>query len=248
MLPTALPDPTPTPYPPGWHTIGPGIERNELHVPVPGGTGLATVYALRIDPDQVTLHVYYDQETPRHLHDWLGWTGASVVVNGGFFREDYGPVGRVVSEGSTLGVPFDPGGLMGLPGLLVDMDGQVSVLAADDPAYAQPGPGVDEAVEGYPLLVQAGAAIFPKDTGRLARRTVIGLDREGRILVLVADSPVFSLYVLGEWLAQSKLEPDVALNLDGGRSTGIAVSLPGETLTIESYVPVPGVIAFFPEQ
>jgi hypothetical protein len=53
------------------------------------------------------------------------------------------------------------------------------------------------------------------------------------------------LFELSNWLASSGMGFDSVLNLDGGRSSGLVVNLPGETKTISALVPLPIVIAFY---
>jgi len=64
---------------------------------------------------------------------------------------------------------------------------------------------------------------FPADAddGRPARRTVVAQDLEGRILLIIAPRGYLSLHELAFFLSESDLDLDVALNLDGGFSTGL---------------------------
>jgi hypothetical protein len=63
---------------------------------------------------------------------------------------------------------------------------------------------------------------------------------------MVSDVALFSLYSLSEWLPHSGLRLDTALNLDGGRSTGLVVNFPEESVVIPDYVPLPIVVAVYP--
>ena len=86
---------------------------------------------------------------------------------------------------------------------------------------------------------------FPADAddGRPARRTVVAQDYQGRILIIVAPRGYLSLHELARFLAESDLDLDVALNLDGGYSTGLWLQADGLIVNIDSLVPVPSVVS-----
>ena len=86
---------------------------------------------------------------------------------------------------------------------------------------------------------------FPPDAdqGNPARRTVIAQDNEGYILIVVTPRGYLSLHELAVFLANSDLEVDVALNLDGGSSTGLWLDTGPTVVEIDSIAPVPSVIA-----
>ena len=84
-------------------------------------------------------------------------------------------------------------------------------------------------LQSFPLLVKPGGVLgFPNEDGARARRTVIGRDRQGRFLFLVAPYGTFTLHGLSTYLVDSDFDLDIALNLDGGTSSGIALAEPAE--------------------
>jgi uncharacterized protein YigE (DUF2233 family) len=102
-----------------------------------------------------------------------------------------------------------------------------------------------QAVMSFPVLVKPGGVMgFPADAdeGTRARRTVVAQDFDGRILFIVAPRGFLSLHQMAVFLATSDLEIDVALNLDGGHSTGLWLHAGGKSLVMDSLVPVPSVI------
>ncbi len=238
------PVPTATPTPPAWRVLAPGISQAFLIANEPGTTLSYPVYVLRFDPARVAFRIYYDRDEPHTIAEWLALTEADVVVNGGFFTGDRRPVGRLVIDGELFGAPLDPTHRIGVPGLFAVIDHTVQIYALGRSFYTPRGMRFDQAVESYPLLVLPGRQpAYPPDEGRRARRTVIGLDEQGHVLLILIDSAIFSLYELAQWLASCNLNLDTALNLDGGRSSGLGVALPGEERIYEAYVPLPIVIA-----
>jgi uncharacterized protein YigE (DUF2233 family) len=249
--PTALTSPTPlaTPNPPAWVRIGRGISRVYLPVPTPGTDAPSYFYVLRIDPTEVTFKVIYDSQEPHKIDEWQAISQAAIVFNSGFFTGRNTPNGRIITDGAQYGVPLDYGNdSIGVRGLLAVTGRRVEIYALGRADYNPRGLRFDQAVESYPLLLlPGGQPTFPEDTHKRARRTVIGLDQDNQVIVVISDIPLYSLYELAQWLASSNLGLDSALNLDGGRSTGIMVALPDEGKLINSYVPVPIVIGVFPQ-
>jgi hypothetical protein len=104
-----------------------------------------------------------------------------------------------------------------------------------------PNEGLVAAVQSFPLLVKPGGLVgFPDEDGLVNRRTVVAQDRQGRILFLVAPRGYFTLHQLSVFLVASDLELDIALNLDGGTSTGLLLAEPAEG--IGAYTLLPAVI------
>jgi hypothetical protein len=80
------------------------------------------------------------------------------------------------------------------------------------------------------------------DDGRRARRSVVALDRAGRVLLLASPTSDFTLRGLADWLSRSDLDVDRALNLDGGSSTGLFLSDGALQEAIDSFGPLPIVL------
>ncbi|MCP4537876.1 MAG: phosphodiester glycosidase family protein, partial [Chloroflexi bacterium] len=75
------------------------------------------------------------------------------------------------------------------------------------------------------------------------RRTVVAQDNGGRILLIVAPRGYLSLHETARFLAESDLDLDVALNLDGGYSSGLWLQAGERSVEIDSLVPVPSIIS-----
>jgi hypothetical protein len=72
---------------------------------------------------------------------------------------------------------------------------------------------------------------------------VIAQDKSSRILFMVAPQGYFTLHQLSVYLTESDLNLDIALNLDGGGSTGILVADPREIISPNR--PLPFVILVY---
>ena len=236
--PTPIIPPTPTPLPAdtGWQSIQAGIEVRSLNVAVGANTERVTV--ARLDPTAVIFRMLYAPGTPALVSAWAQQTGATLVVNAGYFTEQQVVTGLTISNRERFGTPF--GDFAGM--FAVTEAGDVSVRWLRTWPY-DPTEPLREAVQCFPVLVKPGGVMgFPADgdDGRPARRTVIAQDYSGRILMLVAPRGFFSLHALATWLAESDLEVDIALNLDGGASSGLWMP---NVAQIDALTAVPVVIA-----
>jgi exopolysaccharide biosynthesis protein len=189
------------------------------------------------------LDVVFD-ETPKSLEAWQKETNAALVVNGGYFsidNERYSPDGLTILNGKRFGSSFKGfGGMLAIDRARAELRWLVEKpYNSDEPLQA--------ALQSFPILVKPGGRLgFPaaRENHAKARRTVIGQDRDGRILFIVAPQGYFTLHELSVYLTESDLNLDIALNLDGGGSTGILVANPHEI--IPSNVLLPFVILAYP--
>ena len=146
--------------------------------------------------------------------------GCVAGVNGGYFHEDYLPVGLVVSDGTVLH-PFEKAKL--LSGVLAVRNSHIELVRSG--AFKQ-GRDLRQALQCGPMLVEDGAPVAGLNAARSARRTVVATDGHGRwaliylTYVTLADSArILTLPGLfGDWT------PRTALNLDGGSSSGLWVA------------------------
>jgi uncharacterized protein YigE (DUF2233 family) len=231
--------PVPAPPDTGWQLLEPDVELRQSEVAARGDI-LECLTIVRLDPTQVRFRVRYDPTNPRPVSAWASGSQPLLVINGGYFTPENEATGLLVSQGQSWGAPF--GDFAGM--FAVTADEQVSVRWLREWPY-DPSEPLSEAIQSFPVLVKPGGVMgFPADAneGMSARRTVVAQDRSGNILVLVASRGYLSLHELAVFLADSDLEIDVALNLDGGRSTGLWLKAGEVSVEIDSVLPVPSVI------
>jgi Phosphodiester glycosidase len=237
----------------------------------PSGTGAEIVPELTTitDDDAFRLLVFpvrvagarfrvVDLGMTRDLARTLAETGASLVVNGGFFDGAERPEGLVISEGALLS-PWSAalgGGVVTIAGgraTLAPAEGSegargLGPLAAPSSKGFVAPPGADLAIQARPRLVVDGGSNIARDDGRTAERTALCVHDQGRALeVIVArgEAPGAgpTLALLAEMLASRGCEG--ALNLDGGPSTGVAWTQGGEVRTLAPRGPVRHAIAIW---
>lgn len=238
---TPLPTPvlTPTPLPDtGWEALRPDLERRVIRLFDDQGQQVEYLYLLRLEPAGYRFNVAYQRQAPPSLAEWQAETGALIVVNGGYFREEAGeliPTGLLISGGQATGRRYGD-----FAGMLAITEGGPELRWLAQTPY-DPAEPLQAGLQSFPLLVKPGGELgFPQqhEDGQQARRTVIAQDRQGRLLFLVAYQGLFTLHRLSRYLVESDLDLDVALNLDGGTSSGLLLAEPPEVLPALIRLPV----------
>ncbi len=233
--------PTDTPTDSGWIASAPGAELRRLRVDLGDGVS-ALVRVVRLDPALVRFQVGYAPDDPRSLTRWVRESGALAAINGGFFDEQNRTVSLLVSAGQPSGESYSGRGGM----FAVGPDGSVSLRGLAEAPY-DPAEPLAEALQGWPLLVRpGGAAAYDFEDAARARRSALAVDRAGRVLLIASPSSAFTLAGLAAWLAGSDLEIDVAVNLDGGSSTGLLLAGGSASDQVEAFVPLPIVLLALP--
>jgi hypothetical protein len=222
----------------GWQPGRRGVELRHMQATIAPDRTAAPLVIVRLDPALVRLRVAYAPDRPRGLRGWFTDRQPLAAINGSFFTPAYQATALLISDSSASGESYTGFGGM----LAVAPDGDVSLRALRDQPY-DPAEPLDQALQSFPMLVFPGgepAAI--EDDGRRARRSVVARDRAGRILLLVSPTSDFTLRGLADWLSQSDLDVDRALNLDGGSSTGLYLSDGALQEAIDSFGPLPIVL------
>ena len=234
-IPTLLPTFEATPDT-GWHPIQPGLERRLINIYNDQNQQVESLYLFRLDQNQFRLDIAY-HETPQSLEAWQRETNALIVVNGGYFRienDKYIPNGLTIVHGEIFGSSYEA-----FAGILAINEHRAELRWLAEKPY-NPDEPLQAALQSFPLLVKPGGVLgFPAlyEDHVKARRTVIAQDQEGRILLLVAPRGYFTLHALSVYLAKSDLKLDIAINLDGGPSSGILVANPQETIPAQTLLP-----------
>jgi uncharacterized protein YigE (DUF2233 family) len=239
--PTIAAAPTATVVPDtGWLPLRPGMERRIINL-VNGeaeGRQQESVYILRLDPDYYRFDVAYRPGQPQFMQQWQAETGALVVVNAGYFTENYVHTGRIVAGGVASGSSYGD-----FAGMFVVTEAGPQLRWLRQRPY-DPAETLVAAVQSFPLLVRPGGVVgFPEEDGKASRRTAVAEDRQGRILFLVAPQGAFTLHQFSLFLVHSDLELEIALNLDGGSSSGLLLADPVEG--VPAFLPLPAVITVY---
>jgi hypothetical protein len=183
------------------------------------GDRLVRLEGVYFSSQKATLRVITSQEPdtadfPRLLQD----AGCFAGTNGGYFHPDFRPLGLVLAAGVERH-PRERSRL--LSGFLGAGDNGVDLWRWAEPTP----PGVRDALQAGPFLVDGGRAVPGLEGTRSARRTILATDGRRRWFLGVLSH--CTLAEAGAILTRSQLFPEPgirrALNLDGGSSTGLWV-------------------------
>ena len=234
-MPTTLPPPpTATPIIPdsGWQLLRPGLEQRLIHLLDETGQVWERLYLVRIDPAGYQFGVGYRPGQPQSLADWQSQTEALLVVNGGYFTPEYLATGLIVADGQASGVSYtDFGGM-----LAVTPAGPTLRWLPEQPY--NPSEPLLAAIQSFPILVRPGGQLgFPDEDNQPSRRTVVAQDVSGRVLFLLTLNGQFTLHALSQYLSEGDLQLEIALNLDGGTSSGLILADPPQQFPALAFLP-----------
>ena len=238
IITTPLPSTTPNPDS-GWQLLHEGFERRTIRLFDENKAQFEQLFMVRIDPALYEFQIAYSPGEPKTLAQWQTETGAIMLVNGGFFTPEFVATGLIVVDGQASGSSYgDFAGMLTMGGTGVELR-----WLGERPFT--PNESLQYALQSFPMLVKPGGVLgFPDEDGHQARRTVVAQDGGGRLLFILAPRGGFTLHALSQYLVESDLELDVALNLDGGTSTGLLLMDSADGVL--GLTAVPAVIVIFP--
>lgn len=223
-----------------WTQIGVGLELRTQMLRPSQERPTVRLISLRVSPEHHVVDVAYRPEQPLDLATWQARTGAPIVLNGGYFTEEFIATGLVVAGGRTSGSSYE-----GFAGMLAVTAAGPEVRWLRSRPY-DPSEPLVAAIQAFPMLVLPGGIRgFDEEGGEVARRTAIGQDTAGRLVIIVAPDGGFTLSELSAALVESDLLLDTALNLDGGSSTGLIIQDP--PVRVETFGLLPAVITIRPK-
>jgi uncharacterized protein YigE (DUF2233 family) len=219
-----------------WRPLKPGLE----YVLVRGRVGRRDelLVVVRADPAQMPIRVRYDKDRPRLVREWFDQEQADVVINANFFLEDKSTAGLLIANGAPFGTSYRGfGGMMSISG------GQARVQWLRNTPY-QPDTGIEQAVQGAPMLVLEGRVVPGiNDNDERNRRSFAAIDRKGWVVIGVSQTASWSLTDLATFLASARLlDVRNAVNLDGGASSGLWLRGSIDPVLTNSIDTVPSVI------
>ncbi len=241
--PRLLIAPSPSPSDRAWTLIRPGLERRVIEIYSSQNQLVESLHVWRLDQASFRMDIVYD-DSPKSLDAWQQETNALMVINGGYYsiknENYYYPDGLTIVDEAPFGRSFN-----GFGGMLAINEQRAELRWLEQKPYNADEP-LQAALQSFPILVEPGGRLGfgpERENHVSARRTVIAQDRHGRILFMVAPRGYFTLHQLSRYLTESDLDLDIAINLDGGGSTGILVTEPRELIAPTR--PIPFVILVY---
>ena len=220
-----------------WNRVATGVEVRYEDWKIPGGDD-DTVTIVRFDLHKIKLSVGYQPGQPLLMNEWMQQEHAIAMINGGYFDQQDNATALVVSNGKVFGESY-----VGFGGMLsVDAQGRVLLRSLHQQPYDPNTEQLEQATQSAPILMSGGKRTqFSADASQ-TRRSVVAMDKQGRLLFIASPGQVFSLDQLADQLVSSDLSIETALNLDGGSSTGLYVNGGSSHVAIDSVAKLPLVI------
>ncbi len=216
-----------------WKTIARGVVLREFSTKATVQDLPVAITALRVAPNRVHIVAGAKLEAAA----WLQKTRSLAVVNGGYFDTQGRSLGlRIFNNKRTSDLhPADWGVF------LVEGNRARILHTRDYKALRDKGKThrVLEAVQCGPRLVVSGK--FTQLKAQWARRTALGIDKNGQVVIAVADGELSFAAWQKTW--RDDLGCPNALNLDGGGSTQMSLDAGKTVREIGGGWPVPDAVA-----
>ena len=212
-----------------WREVSPGMRLRVLSAR--DGLSTARITALRFAPNR--FHV----ATGAMLDaaQWRVKTRSIAATNGGFFDADGKSMGLRASGNKRIS-PLRRADW----GVFVVTKSGARIVHTRDYETLRNRERVLEAVQCGPRLVVGGSVTKLKP--QLARRTGLGIMRDGSVILAVADDAMTFSGWAQLWASKSGLDCRDALNLDGGGSTQMALQSDRDSFFIPGNRPIPDAI------
>lgn len=230
-----------------WRPLQKGVEYRKIALERVEPNYHLELKLVRFDPKLIALRILHGRELK--LPGASGKTfaeksGALAAINANYFDEK----GRALAYLKTLDGEINRSvskhalytGVFGL------RDGVPFVTHRDDFNPSQ----ADEALQSGPLLLHHGAPVeVMRGLSRIARRAVIGIDKDGKLIVAVTDAVLggMSFSELQDLGTNPKTHVDTTdlLNLDGGGSAQLYIRAGKFEEWVVGTTEVPVAIGFF---
>ena len=216
-----------------WTAASKGLDIKQFLV---GDQNLVTV--LRIDNNSFEWAIAQDTFNTKLVSTWRQQLKADVAINGGYFDENNESTGYLFINDKSFGnLSLD--GRNGYTGMLTIKDGKPALRYLPDENFSK-DEDIDFALQTFPTLIYNGKSLIEKDSGKTARRTVLAKGNDQKFYIIISEFFI-SLFELADWLENSEINLAIAMNLDGGPSTGLIVKNDEFYYKADS-APVPNVI------
>ena len=217
-----------------WNTVTKGLEYAYTD----------NVHAFKIDPKFFQFSVFTARdlkETDSTAAMLAKKSGAVLAINGGFFSPSQKSLGLLMREGEVLN-PMHKTKWWGV----FYRNGRTSNIVPPDVFQFQPG--IEMALQAGPRLVVDGK--IPKLKEAVARRSGIGIQKNGEIVIAITDETPKTLQEFATMFQKPEEKGGFgcpnALNLDGGRSSQLYFDYSGFKLDISGIARVTNAITVFP--
>ena len=213
---------------PRWKELANGVAFARVEATRYCRLGSPGVAAVRLDPAHCRIEPYHEREFTGSatILEWKERLKAPVVLNAGLYDTNRRHLGMLRRDGRDLGgnrhVTWK--GVLALhpreaglpPAALLDL------ALPEDAALEEKYATVVQSM----MLFDRNGDIRVRQSDRIARRSAVALDKQGRVLLVVTEG-AYTLWDIGVLLRESGWDLVEALALDGGNEASLIVDLNG---------------------
>lgn len=230
-----------------WRSIHKGVEQRKIAFLRSEPNYTLELKLLRFDPKIIAPRILSSsdfQVKSATAKSFVEKSGAIAAINANYFDASGRPLAYLKTRDKEINRTLSAHALY--TGVFAVVDGNPMVMQREDFSPAQ----ASEALQSGPLLLNRGTPVETmRGLGRYARRTVLGTDKEGRIIIAVTDAVLggLSFIELQELFSSAKwhLDTPELLNLDGGGSAQLYFKLGRLEESVPGTSEVPVAIGFF---
>jgi len=213
-----------------WRTLSNGLEYQTLTPTLL--SPWARLHVFRIDPKQYAFQLSFAKTLSKKnavIHELAQSSNALIAINGGFFDERYNPLGLRISH-ATQKNPIKP---ISWWGIFTIEQQKAKIYRFRQLSHLH---HPQFAVQSGPRLLISGH-IPPLKDG-LAERSSLGIDKDGRVIILATEHASLNTTTLASILRAPPLNCVDAINLDGGSSTQLYANIGDFKLHIHGFSPI----------
>ncbi|MDF1497383.1 MAG: phosphodiester glycosidase family protein [Patescibacteria group bacterium] len=187
---------------------------------------VVTFLVAKLSTDDFKWGLAEDSLAPKTVMAWRQELGADLVINGSYFDEMMQATGYYHPAGATstrIAWPSrdSQSDELSYTGLVQIVNGDLNLFYLPAQTLKESAPDV-AAFLTFPTLVADGKTLIKTDSQKYAHRTVLAKDMNGTPYVIITESGSPSLFEMAEWLVAQPERFAIAVNLDGGPSTGMS--------------------------
>jgi len=230
-----------------WRLVQKGIEFRKVILDRTDPNDHVELKLARFDPKAIAPRILHARDlhlTGASSKTFAEKSGAVAAINANYFDENGRALAYLKTAEKEINRSVSKHALYtGVFGL---RDSSPFVMHRDEFNPSQ----ASEALQSGPLLLQRGAPVeVMRGLGRYARRAVVGIDKDGRMIVAVTDAVLggLSFAELQDLFANPKAQLDTPdlLNLDGGGSAQLYLKAGKSEEFVVGTTEVPVAIGFF---
>lgn len=210
-----------------WQTIAPGIEYQDLE----GGilTPWSHIHAFKIDLNYNQLAIVPAKKLEAKnasVDQFAQYSNALISINGGFFDQDFNPLGLRISEGALLN-SIKP---ISWWGVFYIKNNKPYIVSLKRFSFNK---SIDFAIQSGPRLLVEGKA--PSLKQGIADRSALGITADNKVIILVSTNAAMTTDELAHLLKSPPLYCINAINLDGGSSSQLYARIKSFQLNVRGF-------------